>query len=352
MPWKLLPPGKRGPYWYFRGTDASGRFEVSTGKANRQDAAKWAEEYLLLRARSRVPGTGETVGFSDAARFYKAFRNLSRADERLIDAVAAYFHDNTDCRALTHAHLVAAANALKPGRTDATKNRKVIKPAAAVLHYAAEPSQRWCDYQRIRGFRESKISNREPASDATMAKLFAHVEEPPEKIAPQWHGVDHNIAYKRLLLAMLYELGLRITDYLRIRWEGQIDLQAGLLRGVRVAKTDRVVTLTLSSVIVTMLANLPDREKTGWLFPWRTRRGVYAWLDRVQERAGVEYTPHQSRHAMATAAGLQRIPDAEAAKLGAWADPRSLHRYQHVAPEPIPGRDAGFLTTKKARNSA
>ncbi len=26
-----------------------------------------------------------------------------------------------------------------------------------------------------------------------------------------------------------------------------------------------------------------------------------------------------------------------------WRDPRSLHRYQHIQPEPIPGRDAGFL---------
>jgi integrase len=170
-------------------------------------------------------------------------------------------------------------------------------------------------------------------------------------MAPQWRGVDPNLPYKRLLLAMLYELGLRITDNLNIRWDGQIDLAAGLLRGVRVAKTDSVITLTLSPVLVTMLANLPEVERTGWLFPWRTRRGVYVWLDRVQERAGVEYTPHQSRHAMATAAGLQRIPDAEAAKLGAWADPRSLHRYQHVAPEPIPGRDAGFLTAHKKRRN-
>ena len=166
-----------------------------------------------------------------------------------------------------------------------------------------------------------------------------HLEDPPEEMAPQWLGVDPNLPYKRLLLAMLYELGLRLMDNLRIEWP-QIDLGAGTLT-VRIAKTDQVATLQLSSTLVVMLANLPDEAKTGRLFPWWSSRGVYAWLDRVKKRAKVHYTPHLSRHAMATAAGLMRIPDGEAAKLGAWSDPRSLHRYQHVAPEPIPGRHAG-----------
>jgi len=32
-----------------------------------------------------------------------------------------------------------------------------------------------------------------------------------------------------------------------------------------------------------------------------------------------------------------------AAKLGVWRDPRSLHRYQHVRPDAIPGRNASAL---------
>lgn len=337
MPYKLKPPGTRGPCWYVRGSDSGGEYEASTGKDTERDAAKWVEEvYLPSRASRRLPGAGEPVGFKAAAAFYKAFKKLSKADAKLVDAVAEELGD-IDCRALTHAHLVAAANRLRPKGKDSTKNRKVINPAAAVLHYASR--QEWCSYRVIEKFAESRISNRTPATDADMAKLFKHLADPPSKIAPQWYGVDPNLPYKRLLLAMLYELGLRLGDLLAIDWS-QVDLKKAKLT-VRIRKTDKVATLSLSRVLVALLANLP--RKTGHLLPWTTSRGVYAWLDRVRARAKIHYTPHLSRHAMATAAGERRIPDAEAAKLGAWADVRSLHRYQHVRPEPIPGRNAGFL---------
>lgn len=336
MQYKLQPPGKRGPCWYIRWTEDGRDRERSTGAENRRGAEAFAEAYFAELARRRVPGAGETVGFKKAAEAYKAYARPSKLDERLIDAVAAHFAD-ADCRTITHAQIIGAANSLMPGRSDSTKNRKVVGPAAAVLHYAAD--QKWCSYQRIKKFHESRISSREPATDETMAALFANLEEPPRKTKHGRKG-DPNLAHKRLLLAMLYELGLRIMDTLRIEWAA-IDL-GGRRVVVRIAKTDQVASIPFSPVVRDMLANLPT--KTGRLFPWSSTRGVYAWLDRVKIRAKVQYTPHLSRHALATAA--QDIPDKKAALLGAWADPRSLHRYQHVRPESIPGRTAGFL--KKA----
>lgn len=345
MPFKLYPPGARGPCWYVRGTDSSGPYEASTGKEFERDAKRWVEEILLpARAGRRVPGTGEAVGFKTAAQHYKAAKpHLSKADIDLVDAVAEEIGE-IDCRSVNNAALVAAANALKPACSDTTKNRKVIGPGAAVLHYAAE--QKWCEYQRVRKFKAGHRSNRAPATKDTMAALMAHLEDPAEGMAPQWHGIDPNLPYKQLLLAMLYELGQRITDYLKIEWPN-IDLTTGRVK-LRIAKTDEWASLELSHVIVAMLANLP-RTRTGRLFPWSTRRGVYAWLDRVRKRAGVHYTPHLSRHAMATELLELQIPDKKAAELGVWRDPRSLHRYQHVRPDAIPGRDAGFLVALGTR---
>lgn len=344
MPYRLLPPGKRGPCWYVRGTDPSGPFEYSTGQADRRAAARWVETVLLVdRARRRVPGRGAEVGFSTAALHYKAANpQLSKADVALVDALARHLGE-LDCRSIGRHTLVAAADVLKPGASPATKNRKVMTPGAAVLHFAAD--QRWCEYVRVKKFWESRKSSREPATDDTVAKLLEHLEDPADQLAPQWRGRDPNLEHKRLLVCMLYELGLRISDYLRIDWT-QVDLQAGTLR-VRIAKTDDWATVQISHVLVAMMANL--QPQAGRLFPWSTRRGVYAWLQRVCRRAGVDYTPHQSRHAMATAAGLQRIPDGEAAKLGMWRDARSLHRYQHVQPSPIPGRHAGILGSKRGK---
>lgn len=333
---KYLPPGKRGANWYIIGRDTSGRFEYSTGQRTRGRAEAFAEQFLAERARRRVPGRSETVAFDAAAGFYKAAKpHLSKVDIRLVDAVARHI-GNVDCRRVTHATLVEAANALYPRGSNATKNRKVISPAAAILHYAAE--QEWCDDRRFAKFAVSRKSNREPASDDTMRLLLANCASPARK-HPNGRKHDHNQAHKRVLLAMLYELGLRISDTLRMEWSG-IDLRAARAR-VRISKTDDSASLELSPALVAMIANLPRRG--GRLFPWSTTRGVYAWLKPLRERLGVTYTPHMSRHALATAASDANIPDKKAAELGVWRDPRSLHRYQHVKPDAIPGRNAGIL---------
>lgn len=330
-----LPPGKRSPFWRIIGRDSEGRFEYSTGERTRERAEAFGDLFLRERSGRRVPGAGETVGFSTAAEHYKSFKTLSKHDKGLVDAVARHFGD-IDCRALTHAHLVAAAHELRPAGADTTKNRKVIAPAAAVLHYASD--QKWCDYQRIRKFKESRKSTREAATDDDMRLLMANVEAPARR-SKFGRTKDHTVAHKRILLATLYELGLRIMDTLRIEW-ANIDLAAYRVR-VRISKTDDWASLELSPALAAMLANLPSKH--GRLFPWSTTRGVYAWLTPLTDRLGVTYTPHMSRHALATAADAAGIPDKRASELGMWRDPRSLHRYQHVRPDAIPGRTAGAL---------
>lgn len=334
---KYLEPGKRGATWYIRGRDASGRFEYSTGQRTRKRAEEFAEVFLAERARRRVPGRGETVAFDVASSFYKAAKpHLSKVDIRLVDALARHI-GGVDCRRVVHATLVEAANALRPSGSNATKNRKVIGPGAAVLHYAAQ--QEWCEERRFSKFAVSKKSTREAATDDTMRLLMANVETPPRRKA-RGRKADHQVAYKRILLATLYELGLRIMDTLRIEW-ANIDLINGRVR-VRISKTDDWASLELSRTLVAMLANAP--RKGGRLFPWSTTRGVYAWLKPLRERLRVTYTPHMSRHALATAASDAGIPDKKAAELGVWRDARSLHRYQHVRPDAIPGRTAGDIT--------
>lgn len=346
MPYKLIPPGKRGASWYVRGRDASGRFEYSTGQRTRGRAATWSDDFVAKRASRRVPGAGEAVGFYDAAQFYKAAKpHLSKVDIRQVDAVAAEI-GNADCRTVVHATLVAAADAIKPGRSDATKNRKVVGPGAAVLHYAAE--QRWCEYQRLKKFWESRKSSRDPARDEDIRLIVANVEAPARK-KTRGRKKDHNVAYKRLLLEMLYETGLRLGHLLSVTWRN-IDLKAGRVR-VRIPKSDEIASLPLSRGLVATLANLPAHgkplgrpvERAGRLFPWSTNRGVYAWLKPLTGRLGVTYTPHMSRHKLATDASDAMIPDKKAAELGVWQDPRSLHRYQHVTPDAIKGRSAAVL---------
>ncbi|MBS0219186.1 MAG: tyrosine-type recombinase/integrase [Proteobacteria bacterium] len=228
--------------------------------------------------------------------------------------MTAWFEDKP-LSEIRHIHVVDAANRLLPNGSGATKNRKVIVPIAAVMHYASE--QGWVEYRRIKKFPEPRRSPRQPVTDETMAALLN---------ATQGH--------KRAFLAVLYETGLRVTDALKIEWAATNLVLARV--SVKVGKTDERIVIPLSSALVAELAMLP--KKAPLVFPWRTRTGVYRWLKPLRESLGVAYTPHQSRHALATAALEAGISDREAADLGAWRDARSLHRYQHVTPRGVAGR--------------
>lgn len=315
MPPKLQPPGSRGPFWYLRGTIDGRAFEVSTGATDRAGAEKFAAEYL----RREGGAAGTSLGFRDAVEAFIAWRRPKNEDCRLLSALADWFGTRR-LSAIRHADLVGAANALYPRGAPATKNRKVITPAAAVLHYAAD--QGWCEYRRFRKFPVPRRSPRLPASDATMRLLLANTDGP-----------------KRLLLALLYETGLRISDALRISWP-DIDLVAARLE-VQIAKTDERAALPLSP---TLLALLAAAQKHGFrVFPWSSRMSVYRWLRPLTRQLGVTYTPHLSRHALATWMLEQGIPDRQAAEQGVWRDPRSLHRYQHARPADI-GRSVAAIS--------
>lgn len=227
---------------------------------------------------------------------------------------------------------LAAANQMLQGKSNATKNRQVIGPGAAVIHYAAD--QKWCGYLRIAKFKVSRKSTREPARDEDVALLMANVEQ--QRTNKRGRKRDVQVAYKRLFLAIVYETGLRLSHLLSIEWRN-IDLQAGRIH-VRIPKSDELAAVPISEVVISMLANLP--VKFGRLFPWHTSRGVYGWLNPLKDKLGVKYTPHMSRHRLATDADAAGIPDKRAALLWIWQDPRILHRYQHVRPDAIPGRDA------------
>lgn len=318
VPYRLIPPGRRS-CWYIRGTFGGCRHDCSTGQTDQEAATIWAANYYAGVISNPLPKPGQTVTFDRATEAFIAWKRPNRSEEKLLRTVASWFNKKPLAEVM-HAHAVEAANALKPRATGPTRNRKIIVPIAAVMHYAAK--QGWVEYRRFEKFRESRRSPRAPASDAAVAALMAETT-----------------GYKQAILAVLYETGLRVTDAINIEWAA-VNLPAGRLLA-RAGKTDDRVAIPLSAALVAMLANLPKSPR--YVFPWRTRRGVYAWLKPLCERLGVTYTPHQSRHALATAALEAGIPDREAADLGAWSDTRSLHRYQHVQAKGVAGRSVGNL---------
>jgi hypothetical protein len=74
MRYKLLPPGKRGPFWYVRGSNGKRRFEFSTETRDRAAAHAIADKEIARRIEGAIPHP-LPVTFATAAAVYRAFRS-------------------------------------------------------------------------------------------------------------------------------------------------------------------------------------------------------------------------------------------------------------------------------------
>jgi integrase len=214
---------------------------------------------------------------------------------------------------LTHADLVAAANRMLPGRAPATLNRWVLRPAAAILHYAAE--NKYCEWLRVKLFEEPRPETR-AARPATIAKLF-----------------DRTEGRQRLLVMWLYYQGTRITQTLSVDWP-HVDLERAAFSFYD-KKARRWQEFPLHADVLELLLLVPEAERVGRVFPWGDRHNVYRWLRPLVRELKITFTPHMARHALGTrlnadGAGLRTIMGA----LG-HQDPRSSLRYQAAETEVV-----------------
>lgn len=273
---KLYAPGRRGRYYYVVGRINGKLHEVSTGTIDKHAAEKFKNSYEsgILKLET----VQKTITFAAAAADYIAWRTPSKRERAFLENIKTEIgRMNVD--AITQSHIVATANALYPSAAikPATKNRAVIRPIAAVLHYAAECKM--CDYIRVRTFKEPPAVPR-PVTMATANQLTGATS-----------GIKH------LLILWLFRHGDRISDALRV--EGvNIDCQTASYK-MHVGKTDRWRTMVLDDDVITaMLAHFIDGIPSGYIFPWRTRHQVYRWLRPLCRELDVSFTPHQARHSV------------------------------------------------------
>lgn len=321
MVYKLIAPGTRrnNKTYIVRGTVGGRRFEARSDATTQKAAHEWARRYEDRLESETV--SGPAVTFRQAAGAYVSSKRLRKQDDRYIERLTAFF-GNKLVASMVGADLVAAAHALASGTSDANKNRAVIGPASAILHYAAE--QGWCNDRRHRRMKVSRLSPRRPAPPETMRLLLGNTG-----------------GAKRLLLAWLYETGQRITDSVRLTFE-DLDLQ-GARAVIRSSKTDDMGEIGLSPELVAMLATA-TRYPGNKLFPWKSRHSVYKWLRPLTRALGVSYTPHLSRHALATDLRALGWDMRAIAERGGWRDERSAGRYVHHRSIDTAGRSVGKIS--------
>ena len=220
MPLKLVAPGKRkgNPFYLVRGEVAGRSVEVSTKTRDKAAAERFKAALELRLHEGRVPGPDEAVTFAQAADLYVAFRDPSQGDRNRIDKLKAALGSKPVAE-IRQADLVDAAHRLYPRRKNETKNRGVIKPAAAILHYAARNV--WCEWLRIERFEEGPIKTRAASADTARVILQALIEEEAEARTARKRELARK---KQLLVLWLFRHFNRVSDPLRLRWEEHINL--------------------------------------------------------------------------------------------------------------------------------
>ena len=238
MSLKLIAPGLRGnKCFYVRGQINGKRVEVSSDTTDKATAEKFkADLEVSLRDNLTAP---DKVTFRMAAESYIGWRNPSPRDETQIRVLIEVFGDRF-VNELVQADLVRAADFLMPNGNPANKNRWVIRPAASVLHYAA--NNRWCEWQRIRLFKEPRPVTRATTPDVAK-KLIKAAPKPEQK----------------LLLLWIFKHGDRITDAINVEW-ARIDFEGRFYRHYE-RKNDKWRTAPVDDEVLALLLNLKETVK-------------------------------------------------------------------------------------------
>lgn len=309
MPLKLYAPGTRkgNIFWLARGVINGRRYEVSCKTADRAAAQRFAAE---LEARIWAKGgepANAVVTFAHAARQYQEAIRPDKGDRKFIADLIGHM-GHRDLASIAPGDFLIAANILRPGTKPSTKNRCVVTPGAAIMHFAAE--QGWCAYLRIRKLREPR-----PETKALTAEEARRILTAAAGKSPALHA----------LTALLFMHGWRISEAISLRWQdvdlSQCRISKGVLKrgGTRLWKA-------LDPMVRDALANLPG-DHTGRVFPWETRWGAAIALRKLGAAVGLRFTPHMARHTMATQAVSAGADLKTVMRLGDWVSLKSVIRY-------------------------
>jgi integrase len=304
------PQSRRRKFWSARGTYGGKRYELSTGAESKKDAQEIAARMEAAIIESSK-GTNDMT-FAAAAQSYIDYREPSERDCQFIDRICQYIGAKL-IREISPHDVVSVANLVYGNGQAGSKNRAVMRPTAAVMHYAAKNN--WCPWIRFGAFKEATTPTRYVADDVEQTLLKATKDEP----------------CKYLLILWVFRQGDRIGDVLNTTYEN-CDLEKNIIQR-HISKSNKHLMLPLDSEIAAILKGRGQQE--GFIFPWRTRWGVNKWLRELTRSLGIKFTPHMARHTVgmrlsASGASLRVIMD----KLG-HADVKSSMRYQRTDIEAI-----------------
>jgi len=329
MSLKLVPPRKgKSPNWSIRGTYLRIYVDRSSGTPKRAVARQRLRD-LERRIESgefpEKPPPPATPNFLSAAVVYMRSGGSRQGLAKLV----AHFGE-TPIAEINQAAIDAAALALYPVVSGATRNRYVYTPVSAVLHSAGLDIK----LKRPKGAkgktRTDFLTPRDAAAVINAAAAF-----------------DPRFA---LLLKFLLYTGVRIGEAMRLQWEN-VDLDSRLAY-VATSKNDDPRTVLLRPDLARELAAYA--EDRGAVFPFRRGGGLKDRLVRARTEACGLTMPKRQKNAPAASRRAPRcrlswvgfhvfrhtwatwmrreggVDEIGLVATGNWRDPRSARRYAHA----------------------
>jgi len=309
MPYKLIPPSadRRTPYFSVRGSEHGIPLNRSTQTADRREA-----QAILKRWRAEAKRRSVLAPEEPSLTFGKIALSYIQANhsQRFLEPIVRHFRE-TPIEAIGQAEIDAAAIALYPNATPATRNRQVYSPVSAILRHAGvvivlkRP-------QGAHGGRRVQWLRPEQAFAFLAAAKGLHER------------------FGALLTFLLY-CGPRLSEALRLEWS-DIDFERALAT-IGKTKNGDPLTVHMNPEVVATLANLP-RDKAKVFCLTKSGRLYLLWAE-TERRAGLALPPrsafHILRHTHATWRRLYAGADTAAlVATGLWKSRTSAARYEHV----------------------
>lgn len=269
---------KGSALWNYRGTiGPDGRRQRLSGSCYTTDKAIAARQVTEIEKKywdGHFDGPGSILTFDQAAVMYLAAGKSSR----FLEPVRNYLKDKI-VEDIKPSMIRQMANELFPTNSGASKNRRGIVPAQAVINHAAESEL--CQPIRVKRFKEERKE-----------KDFATLEwirDFQAEASPQLGA----------FALFMFLTGARPTEAL----ECDIDLGRAEAK-LHESKIGHERKAHLQAILVTALANLPEIPGRSIFFYRKLGDMEAAWGAAI-DRAGIErLTPHQMRHGHIT--GLLR----------------------------------------------
>lgn len=304
---------KDSPVWYARGTHFKQFVDRSTGARTRPLAVKVVRKW----EREIECGTFAEPGAPDFASAALGYMNAG-GDRRPVAKLLKHFSrdgKSTLLSAIDQTAIDAAAVALFPAHSAATRNREVYSPVSAILKQAGIDFR----IRRPKGSRGRELTG------------WLWPEE-AERLFDAGRALDAEFG---ALLVFLCYTGCRLSEALDLKCDDLHITEAEAL--IKTTKNGDPRRVFLPPVIIAELANHPrGLDRTGKrVFRFAKSGRLYKTLTIAAENANVTMPDreafHLLRHTFAT--WMRRYGGADTKGLiatGAWKSEQSASRYAHT----------------------